>query len=731
MADRIRHINTRNLVVCETFDDFAAAVNKTDFTVEDVVGYVTSLTNVYYWLNIESIWGAIGFTWTPSSLERLSREESILYPNPLYRLTQVTAEGENIPMDEEWLYEHRLSKGTGVFNRTTIPFSHIPKVPDGHRVKAITGATLANINPDIKTLYIDKSNWANLKNINDLSNRGITIYADLDGAKITSASNVVSYNGKLYLKADLSDLDNGTYLIRGGSKTIFATNDYYKELNIPIGEDTTKSIRLSVASNGRAVDFNNAGILKWEGSGPFELEHYFDIKNYNNVCLHNASDPGGNGRSGRIRIWSDNGTYHINNYKNDDNATRGLYPQFCDLRSAVDLNTTIDLTIDCTNGVSNVFVDYYLAHQDTGPTNSSYGDYKMLPIKYEGNVTSIGIYNPYIRVSENQWPEFNQNLVNKLNPVYGEYMFKRAVMTDSKCPYTIDMSNKTYFRVFYNATFNFTNTSFRTPIPNVPGQYYCDYYPKYTGMDHHFDVIDFRDSCNNTVNFGAKLPSGTFETDILRVYPGHYFPSDFKANITRLEQNGGSGGTYPRTVYADVSTPIFKLVPKQGMNVLFDMNRGNMNILGTWVDVGTVGNTLNIIELDDSISDSEWDEYLKAGTIMTFRNFDKPSVSHPAIASNAGHTEAAGGNAFAGDQWAHYTNFRLIYRSDIVLAYANYTNAELIAFAQSFRNTDNDIKYNIKLYYYIYERLANMQGHNYIADIVALGYSVEKFTPVE
>ena len=725
MADKIRHIKGRNLVVCETFDDFAAAVNKTDFTVEDVVGYVTSLTNVYYWLNIESVWGAIGFTWTPSSLTPLTDEEALQYPNPLYRLEQVTAEGENIPMDQQWLIDHKLSKGTGVFNRTTIPFSHIPKVPDGHRVTAITGTTLASINPDIKTLYIDKSNWVNLTNISNICNRAITLYVDLDGAPITTITPLITGNvtNKLYLKADLSNAINGSTLFNssaGNLNSYLVANDYYKDLNFPIGKDSTFFTYIHGNAGNRPNygdrDFHPG--LRWEGEGPFKLEYFFDIKDYTSVYMPPTGYGGGN--RGVIKINSKNGIFHIMNYTNYDpltlNSGNGIHLYINSAGEA----TAVDLTIDCTNGISDVRCDYDLAIRNEGSSST----YRMLPIKYEGNVTSIGIYNPFLNVSENQWPIFDQSLVNKMDVTRGEYILKGLRALNSKCPYTIDMSNKTYFRVFYNAAFSFNDTSFRTPIPNVSGQYYCDYYPTYIGMDHHFDVIDFRDNVNSVNNYRAKLPSGNFEADTLNVQAGHYFPSDFKVTITRLTGTGPS--SYPHTVYADVSKPIFKLVPKEGMNILFNMNTGNRNILGTWVYVGSIGNALDIVELDDSISDTEWDEYLKAGDVMTFRNFDKPSVSHPAIASNAGHSES---NDFHGDEWGYYKNFRLIYRSDIKLAYANYTDAELIAFAQSFRDHNNDVEYKVRLYYYIYDRLLNLQGHNYIADIVNLGYNVSRFTP--
>ena len=63
IMSRKRHIDTRNLVVCDTFDEFAEKVGQCDQNVEDIVAYVTSVSRIFYWLNVESVWGVLGFTW--------------------------------------------------------------------------------------------------------------------------------------------------------------------------------------------------------------------------------------------------------------------------------------------------------------------------------------------------------------------------------------------------------------------------------------------------------------------------------------------------------------------------------------------------------------------------------------------------------------------------------------------------------------------------------------------
>lgn len=700
MADRIRHINTRNLVVCETFDDFAAAVNKTDFTVEDIVGYVTSLANVYYWLNIESIWGAIGFTWIPSSLEPLSDEEALKYPNPLYRLTQVTAEGENIPMDEQWLIDHKLSKGTGVFNRTTILFSHIPKIPDGHRITAITGATLANINPDIKTIYIDKSNWANLAIIDEICNRGITIYADLDNSNIISANSIITFantdnTNKLYLKADLSKIPDGTYLCRAGG--IFAANDYYKDLNIPIGEDSSHSVVLSVASNGRYQSPYLNTVFSWEGTGPFKLEHFFEFKDYNNVYIHSGVrgdiDPGG-----YINIWSTNGKYNITNFRNYS-YEKGLFPRFCDAKAKADENTVIDLTIDCTNGVSDVRCDYDLADRENRPINANYFTYKMLPIKYEGNVTSIGVYNPCLIIENDEWPEFNQSLVNKLNPDLGQQLFKaiKIVNAAMKCPYTIDVRNLEHINVFnygnitYNPNFELRYNITRDILPNI----IVDENKVYSSARFYFSTS------NTTWTFPIK------KLKVIDIFDKYEWQSIFFDEGTMLiatNINGSNYHAYWKVYNSEI--PVITL-KKLDTNTNIKCNTFFIDkVIGDYTD-------LYIIDATNS-------ELISNEPINTSINFNTTEVRHPLVLCNINLNE----NVCLGQ---HYTNFRLIYRSHIsqnqqyALSYNGYTDAELTAFANSFVETGNNVEYQITVKSYIYSALERL---NLIGVITSKGYNV-------
>ena len=117
-----KKVDNRNLVVVDTFDEFSNKVDKLDFEVEDIVALVTSLANTFYWLNVESVWGPIGFTWSK--------------------------------VDDY-----------GVFNKTTIPFTIIPKLPDGHRIKQFNN-TFNNISSNY--IEVKKSDWSNLTTLQNL-----------------------------------------------------------------------------------------------------------------------------------------------------------------------------------------------------------------------------------------------------------------------------------------------------------------------------------------------------------------------------------------------------------------------------------------------------------------------------------------------------------------------------------------------------------------------------------
>lgn len=684
MEDRIRHIKDRNLVVCETFDDFAEVVRNTDFTVEDVVGYVTSLTNNYYWLNIESVWGVIGFTWTPSSLEPLTDEEALQYPNPLYRLEQVTAEGINIPIDDQWLIDHKLSKGTGVFNRTTIHFSHIPAVPDGYRITAITGTTLANINSDITTLYIDKSDWVNLKSINDLVSTSRTIYADLDGSIITNINSLLNTeNSKLYLKADLSQLIGVYILSNKGLYTldmVFAANDYYKDLNIPITDNNTNYIQLSSASYGY---LGAAPILQWEGEGPFKLEYWFNIIDYVNIYA-----------LGTIQVYSLSKQYYFKNI-NYNSAGSASFHLTC---RRTDMEDT-EITIDCTNGVSDVILDYDLTWRSDKQVTWQVSGINMTlkPIVYLGNVTSIGTYNPYLKIENDEWPEFNQSLVNKLNPTLGQQIFKNARLVNitKKCPYTVDARNLDYIDMFHYA-----NVTMPTSFENIKYNNYYDFLPTIiVDTSKVYERVRFESSANKYIVF----PLSNVKTKRLNITNVPLFDNSTNINITATEVIAGDA----LRVY-DVTKPVITL-KKLSDDVTISSN-AELNAF-------VVGGDINIIDIDATD-----EELLEGGYIATMVNIINTStVVHPLVLSKCGNINTSGN--YRGQ--AHYTNFRLIYRSGMDVGYTGYTATELINFVKSLVRTDNEVEYKWLFDDNTYQKLQDnyYQGLTLEQYMISMGYT--------
>ena len=90
---KIKDITPKCLVLGTTFDDFSIASQKINNSVEDLCSYIINDTNNYYFLNLESIWGKIGFQW-------------IVYND----------------------YGH--------FTKSNIPFTVIPVIPDVDRLKS-------------------------------------------------------------------------------------------------------------------------------------------------------------------------------------------------------------------------------------------------------------------------------------------------------------------------------------------------------------------------------------------------------------------------------------------------------------------------------------------------------------------------------------------------------------------------------------------------------------------
>ena len=125
---RVDDIEPKYLVLGNGYDDFSLATDKVDFSQEDLCSYLTSLTNVIYWLTTESVWGPLGFQWTSGGTNG--------------------------------------RPGYGVFNQSTIDFSVIPKIPDSYRHTKLDDIfSKLNFNKDIT--FLD-SGWGHIKTFNSL-----------------------------------------------------------------------------------------------------------------------------------------------------------------------------------------------------------------------------------------------------------------------------------------------------------------------------------------------------------------------------------------------------------------------------------------------------------------------------------------------------------------------------------------------------------------------------------
>ena len=117
----LKDITPKHLVLGQVIDDFSDATTKVNYDIEDLCCYVINNIECYYWLNIESIWGPLGFVW-----------DSI--------------------------------NNYGHFNRNNLVFSKIPSVPDGHRIKLFQN-TFENL---YRNIEVYKSNWENVSRFDNL-----------------------------------------------------------------------------------------------------------------------------------------------------------------------------------------------------------------------------------------------------------------------------------------------------------------------------------------------------------------------------------------------------------------------------------------------------------------------------------------------------------------------------------------------------------------------------------
>lgn len=460
MEERKKHIQSRNLVVAETFDEFVHRCEDIDFTVEDVVGYVTSVSRVFYWNNVESVWGVLGFVW--DSQTPLSDEEALIYPNPQYRLNQVDAAGNVIEMDNQWLLSHKTNKGYGHFVTTTMPFNIIPELPDGYRITELR-YTFRNVASD--NLVVQKSDWSNLKNVSGLARAGQSINIDLTGAPldgaVTSANNILigsetgTWKATVYIKGDLSHCLNTVVSYRDNGTTSDGT--CFTKHTILLDKDnlglnlpwTMRSGNIYYCTN-KDTEFDITNWLSMEGTPRESYVHLLAAsKKYKINWKYVEAIQAANGRV-IISPFSS-----IDVAPENDNTIRAIVDPIAE--ELVPDTITID-----THGSTGNVNESNLAYLSTSIASNVYHYNTRVwnPLIYDGEVNSITMWNPYVVVKDdNSWPEYDQSMIDKLVPsVYdtvrrGYFMFGSYLYITQPCPYTVDCTHLEYLNLFARSHF--------------------------------------------------------------------------------------------------------------------------------------------------------------------------------------------------------------------------------------------------------------------------------------
>lgn len=197
---------SRNLNVAQTFNDFSLDTQTVDSSWEDLVDYVIENADVFYWLNIESIWGRCGFVWDT--------------------------------------YENQ-----GHFNNVSIKFNVLPRIPDPHRIKTFRGLFT---NLDARTYTINDNNWEHIDTIGDWGNSNQTLIINMPSAtftKVAMPSRGSSPNYKFLQPIDSLEWDglpsiNSSYYF---NLIIDDDNKDIVKLNVSKILNTAKSSRLSLS----------------------------------------------------------------------------------------------------------------------------------------------------------------------------------------------------------------------------------------------------------------------------------------------------------------------------------------------------------------------------------------------------------------------------------------------------------------------------------------------------
>lgn len=254
----------KNLIIAETWDDFAAATEKLDYSQEDLVALCIQYNDIYYWLNIESIWGKIGFIWESQNTDK---------------------------------------QGYGYFANSDLQFSQIPKVPDGHRILKMN-SILKNKSGDVTLL---QSDWSNMQEINllSLSNSVTKFTSDFSNIPENCVFNMVDQSStsgtftpiEVYLKFAR---------LNGTNRSLIAVPNLTAHKNniTLVVDDENQYLDFYLADNSALYNY----VFDYRGSDKFNLKYFLQpINDSTNISL------------GILKIKDINSTYVIDSQYTNNN----------------------------------------------------------------------------------------------------------------------------------------------------------------------------------------------------------------------------------------------------------------------------------------------------------------------------------------------------------------------------------------------------------------------------
>ena len=751
---RKKHIDTRNLVVCNTFDEFTNKLEQIDPNVEDIVGYITSLSRIIYGLTVESLWGILGFTWDSTSIL-----EGVPYNEE--RIEHIEADGENIDYsqkDAEWKITHAVTKGYGHFNATTIPFTLIPTIPDGYRITEFRN-TFNLIESDY--IEVQRSDWSNLVDINYLADVGKSISIDITGANLNNNNKVIInirggryYDANIrytvYIKGDLINCTNGIFEYNNGEwserHTILLDNDN-KGLNLPMSLATSNVFYYT----DEEKTFDIADWIYKNTDSPVNLQYNLYAASGKYHIDNALTNKIWNGTNSALRIFS--------------YATSKIRPQdFTGVVRIVDPIAEeiipLDITVDCIE--DGIVREDRLCGLTVGPGNfdHSNGIYNNIytydtqvfePMKYIGTPTSITMWNPYVIVKDdNSWPIYNQSIVDKLtkfdagttdtiigNNVYGlgqgYFMYGAYLYITKPSPYTIDCTNIRYLNLFDRAKFLISeySDSFR----DIGGNKKALEIVKLTNANN---LVSFKIGSSFTTNkpFYFTIPSlktiffGT-ENRARDRNVSIFIPKETTIELSYISYLWGD------FIYIEDFSHVafrYKYVDCRNYGLVESMNCANFGYGVAEIEAST--EPINLFAFDTEILQD--DNYLKASTCNTFGSalggaFGNRVIIHPLIATNLNGHSYAGSVTYNNKEIHIQSDFIYVYNSNISLVnYRNFSNWQ-----QPFNEfltkilpniKENDIQGNvcvISLSTPMYNAIMyDAQYATYKATILALNYSI-------